>query len=175
VPRTKRQTRGGEPFASIVCGARDSEVRNQGVLTGEEDVVGLDVAMDEVSLVCIAQRVGDFTKYPHRGVGRKGTVPGDPPGQGFSFDEGHHVVEEPVRLTRVVDGQNVWVLQPGGDLDLAREALWPHRGGEFRAKDLDRDLTVMLEILREIHRGHPAGTEFAIDPIAVGQGGGQFR
>ena len=47
------------------------------------------------------------------------------------------------------------MLQPGRDLDLAQEALRAHRGGQLRAKNLDRDVAVVLEIVGQIDVAMP--------------------
>ena len=46
-------------------------------------------------------------------------------------------------------------------------------GGEFRAQHLDGDLPVVLDVLGEVHRGHPAGTQLALDAVVVSQSGGE--
>ena len=43
---------------------------------------------------------------------------------------------------------------------------------EFGLEHLDGDLALVLEVVREVHGRHTAGTEFAVDAVAVGQGGG---
>ena len=63
------------------------------------------------------------------------------------------------------------MLQLGGDFDLTEEAVRPERRGEVRLQDLDRHLAVVLQVLGEIDRGHPAGTELALDCVSVGEGG----
>src|SRR5213079_1237917 len=54
--------------------------------------------------------------------------------QGFPFDVRHDVIEEAGRGARVVQGQDVGVLQPGGDLDLAQEPLGAERRREVRVQ-----------------------------------------
>ena len=34
-------------------------------------------------------------------------------------------------------------------------------------QDLQRDRSVMLEVLCEVHRGHAAATEFTLEPVPV--------
>ncbi len=63
------------------------------------------------------------------------------------------------------------MLQRGSGLDLDHEALGAEHGGQLRLEDLDRDLAVVLEILRQVDRGHAAGAEFALDAVAIGQRG----
>ena len=65
------------------------------------------------------------------------------------------------------------MLQGGDGLDLAEEPLGADDRGELRAQHLDRDLAVVLEVVREIDGGHAAGAELALDAIAIGQGVGE--
>ena len=61
------------------------------------------------------------------------------------------------------------MLEVGGELDLRQEPLGADDGGQLRAQELERDLAVVPEILREVHRRHPAGADLDFDPVAVGQ------
>ena len=83
------------------------------------------------------------------------------------------VVEEPVRGPGVDERQNVRVVEVGGDLDLGQEPLGAEYGAEVGAEDLERHLAVMLQVPREVYRGHSASAELAVDPVAVGQRRGQ--
>ena len=62
------------------------------------------------------------------------------------------------------------MLQPGGEPDLAQEPLGAERGGELGVQHLERDLAVVLEVVREVDRGHAAAAELALERVAVGQG-----
>jgi hypothetical protein len=53
-------------------------------------------------------------------------------------------------------------------LDLGEEPVGSDDGRQLRAQDLDRDLAVVLEVLRQIHRGHAALPELALDLVAAG-------
>ena len=55
------------------------------------------------------------------------------------------------------------MVQPRGDLDLAQEPLAGQRPREVRAEHLDGDVAVVLEVVREVDRGHAAGAELALD------------
>ena len=59
------------------------------------------------------------------------------------------------------------MVEVGRGLDLAQEAVWTQRRGQLRPQDLDRNLTVVLQVLGQIDRGHPAGAEFAFDTVAI--------
>ena len=40
-------------------------------------------------------------------------------------------------------------------------------------EDLERDPALVLEVAGERNRGHAALADFALDPVAVGEGGGE--
>ena len=64
--------------------------------------------------------------------------------------------------------------QPGGEADLALEALGAERGGELWAEDLERHRTVVTEIARQVDRGHAPAAELTLDRVPALQGGAQF-
>ena len=59
------------------------------------------------------------------------------------------------------------VLKPGRHLDLPSEPLGAERGRKLRAEDLHRYLSVVLQVLGEVHRGHAALPELALDAVAA--------
>ena len=65
------------------------------------------------------------------------------------------------------------MLQRRSGLDLDDEPLGAEHRGQLGLEHLERDLAVVLEVLRQKHRGHAALTEFALDAIAVGERGGE--
>ena len=93
----------------------------------------------------------------------------EPVPQRFPFDVGHHVVEGPARLTRIVQRQDVGVGEPGGQLDFPEEPLGAERGGDLGAEHLDGDGAAVPEIAREVHGGHAAVSQLALEGVAVGQ------
>ena len=62
------------------------------------------------------------------------------------------------------------MLEPGGELDLAEEALGAERGGELGMEHLERDRAVVPEVLGQVDGGHAAAAELALDAVAVGEG-----
>jgi hypothetical protein len=65
----------------------------------------------------------------------------------------------------------VGVLQPGGEADLAEEALGTQAGGDLRAEHLEGNRPIVLEVLRQVHSGHSTATELTFDSVAISQGG----
>ena len=55
------------------------------------------------------------------------------------------------------------------DPDLPIESLGAGEGAYFGAKDFERDVTIALEVAREVHDRHPSGSELAFDAVAIGQ------
>ena len=135
----------------------------------QQDVLGLDVAVDHAVAVGVVERVGDFGRDPDRIVDRELLLAGQPIAQRFALDERHHVVSGAVHFARVDQAEDVRMLQGRDRLDLAQEPLGTDDRGELGLQDLDGDLAVVLEILREIDGGHAARAELALDAIAVGQ------
>ena len=62
------------------------------------------------------------------------------------------------------------MVQVGGGRDLAQEALGPEGVDQLGTEHLYGDLAIMLEVVREIDRGHPARPELTLDAVAVGEG-----
>ena len=96
-------------------------------------------------------------------------MPGEPSAQRLPLDVWHHVVQKPARFTRIVHRQDVGVLEPGDKLDLPEEPLGAERVRQLGMEHLERDGTVVLEVVSEADRGHPALAELALDNVAVGQ------
>ena len=63
------------------------------------------------------------------------------------------------------------MLEPGGDLDLAQEALVAEGGGQLGAEHLDRDRPLVLHVGREKHDGHSPGADFSLYAAALSQSG----
>ena len=61
------------------------------------------------------------------------------------------------------------MLELGGDVNLSEKTIRAERRRELRAEHLDRYVTLVLEVLREIDRRHAAVAELALDTVAVGK------
>src|SRR2546426_681789 len=153
--------------------SRDPEIAHHRLPRDQQDVLGLDVAMDYV----MAMRIGQGTRHLSSDLG--GVVDGElflsveSVPEGYALDIWHDVIEEAVGFPRIVKGQDVRVRESRGDLDFAHEALGAERRGELGPQHLDRDGAMMLEIPAEVHRGHPTATEFALDRVTPDEGGSQ--
>ena len=62
------------------------------------------------------------------------------------------------------------MLEPGGELDLAEEAVGAEGGCQLGVENFQRDWPVVLHVLDEVDRGHAAAAELALELVAVTQG-----
>ena len=139
----------------------------------EQDVLGLDVAVDHAVAVGVAQGAGDLGRDPDDVGDRKLLLAPEPVAQRFALDERHHVVRSAADLARVDEPEDVGVLQVGDGLDLAEEPLGADDGREVGAEHLDGDLALVAEVVGEVDRGHAALAELALDAVAVGENGAE--
>ena len=79
-----------------------------------------------------------------------------------------------MRVTGVEQRQQIRMLEIRGDFDLGQKAICSENGTQFRIQNLERDLTIVLEIAGEIDGGHPAGADQALNRVPVAQGIGQL-
>jgi hypothetical protein len=140
---------------------------------GEQHVVGFHVAVHHAVLVRVGQRVRYLDQDPDGVVDRQLAPVGEPGPERLTLDVRHDVVEEPARFTRVVQREDVGMLELGRELDLAEEALGAERGGELGPEHLEGDQSLVPEVPREVNGGHAALPELALDGVAAGQRGGK--
>ncbi len=62
------------------------------------------------------------------------------------------------------------MLQGRFDLNFAQEPLGADGGGELRAQNFERYVTVVMEVAGEVDTGHPPPSESALDRIAAQEG-----
>ncbi len=120
--------------------------------------------------VGVIQRAGHLLGDPYRLLNPKLLLTGQTGIERLTFYIGHHIVEKAVGHSRVVEAQDVGVLQVGGYPDLVEEPLAAQHSRKLWLEHLDRDLAVVLEVLGQVDRRHAALAELALDPVVVGQG-----
>ena len=122
--------------------------------------------MDDAGAVRVAQRVGHLARDLERVADRELPLPREPLPQRLALDVGHDVEDQAIHLVGVVQRQDVRVMQPGRDLDLAQEPGGADFGGQLGAKHFDRDVTLVLEVVGQEDLGHPALPKLPLEPIA---------
>jgi len=87
------------------------------------------------------------------------------PGERLALDERHDVVKDTVGIARVVDRQDVRVLQPRGNACFAQKSGRAQRRGNILAHHLDGDLALELRIVRPVDNPHPAARNLLRDLV----------
>jgi hypothetical protein len=148
-------------------GSRDPEIGDHGVTIGQQDVGRLDITVDNVLTVRVAQGTADFPYDVQGFAQRQRALPRNASPEGLPLHVRHDVVQQSVGITGIVQRNDVGVVEAGGSVDLPQEPLGTQRGREFGPQDLDRHRPTVLEVLGEIHDGHPATPDLALDRVAV--------
>ena len=121
----------------------ETEVQNFGVAAlGDEEIGGLDVAMDDAGFVCGIEGVGDFDGEREDGVEIERAL-GDAMLQRLAIEKFHGDEGLAVLVVNFVDGADVGMVQGGGGFGFALEA------GE--------GLRVFGDFVGEEFQGHEAG------------------
>ena len=150
-----------------IGGPRDAEVGNlQHAVLAQEEVRGLDVAMDEAGVMRVLQACRSLYDEADR-FGVRQFAAG---GQRRARHVLHHDEEAAASFTRVVDPHDVRVGQPAREPGLAKETRANALvGSELLGEDLDRHRPLQLLVAREIDHSHRATSECVLDPVpAVG-------
>ena len=160
----------GFGFGGFLVGHRAGETevgKLHDPVAGDHDVLGFDIAMDEVALMGVLERVGDLDGDLRRLGFLDALALLDAIVHGGTVDILHHEVVVLAGLADVVGGDDVWMIELGGGAALFVEALDELVVvGELLGEDLDRDESIEAELPGEEDGGHGPGAEPAIDLVA---------
>ncbi len=159
--------------ARFVDRDRDPEVRDHCHALVQQDVLGLDVAVDHTVAVRVVQGRGDLPRQLRGVFDREPAFTVQANAQRLALHHRHHVIEEPVGLARIVQRQDVRMIEPGRDPDLAQEPFGAEHGRQLRPQHLERDPAVVPQVLGQVDRCHAALAELPLDAVAIGEGGRQ--
>ncbi len=139
----------------------------------QQDVLGFDVPVDDALPVGIVERARDLDREPDRFVDGKFLLAGEAIPERFARDEGHHIVEEAVNLSRIEQREDVGMLEVRGGSDFGEESLAPDHRREFGAEEFESHVAIMTEVAGPIDGGHAAGAELVGNQVSVTQCGGE--
>ncbi len=159
----------GESLAADGERLGHAEVGDDGDAVGEQHVVGLDVAVHHAPGVGVAQRGGDVAQHPDRLGHRKVAVAQQAGAQRFAVHVRHGEVGQAHRLAGGQEGNDVGMLELGGEVDLAAEPLDAHPGRQLGQQYLDDDPALERRLQRQEDAGHPAAAELALDPVGIAE------
>ena len=168
---TERDTARGH-VSDVVCLSRCTErlryteVRNNSKIVGEHHVVRLDVAVHHAVFVRVRKSSSNFLQNEHRFVDRQLSLACQSRAQRLALDVGHREEGSAGDVAGGKKWYDVWMLQLGGELYLTAEPLSAHIGGNFGRKNLQDDLPIEGEILREENATHSTAVELALDGVA---------
>src|SRR5216117_1387618 len=148
--------------------ARDAEVGDDRVFAREEDVLGLDVAVDDSLAMGESERVGDVTRDMECRLEGQLPIPQQPMPQRLAFDVRHDVVEQPVDLTSRKDRDNVGMAEVRGEVHFPNEPLAQQAGGHLRVEHFDRHAAMRVLLHRQEDPGHAPRADLAFD-VVVGR------
>jgi len=105
-------------------GARDSKIGyHRAAAVGiEQNVVGLDVAVNDVAMMCVCERLGHFAENSPHFDGRHCAGVGKMRSEILARDQRHHEEDEVVLFLDRIDGNDVRMVELRGRLGLAEEA-----------------------------------------------------
>ena len=159
------------PVAIVFGGRRvgqlgETEVEHLRVAArGDEDVRGLDVAMDDALRVCRIERVGDFDAELDDPIELE-RVSLDEMFERPPFEQLHHEELLPLVLADVVDRADVRVIQRRRRARLALKALRGRRvARQLGRQELDGDLPAEANILGAVDDAHAAAAKLLEDPV----------
>ena len=133
-------------------------------------IPSISVRRDHALPMRVVERARDLLRQPHGLVDRQLLLALQAVAQRLPFHVRHDVEEEVVGLARIVQREDVRVLEVGGDADLVEEPLGADDGREVGPQDLHGDAALVAQVLAQVDRGHPARAHFALDAVAVGEG-----
>ncbi len=94
----------------------------------------------------------------------------EPRPQRAAPDVGHHVERMPGRFARIVERENVGVLQVGDGGDLPEELSDADPAHRFGGDDLHRDEPAVARVPGKVDGPHATLTQLGIDQVAIGDG-----
>ena len=150
--------------------AGDAEIGDECDSVSQQDVLGLDVTVNKAVLVSMAQRTRDLACQPQRFVERQLPLSRQAGTQRLSLDERHHVEQGLPSSAGIEERNDVRMVQPRGNLDLAQEAVVPDSRNHRGLHHLDGNAAMVLEILGEIDGGHPPAADLTHGAVAIERG-----
>ena len=137
----------------------------------EQDVLGLDVAVDHALAVGVIEGVGHLAREPERPRRLERSLPVEQVAERALVDAGHDVVQQAAGVAGIEQRQQVGMLEPRRDPDLPQEALGAELRAEAGLQHLEGDGAVVAEVAGAVDHRHAAVAELPLDRVAGFEGG----
>src|SRR5271154_6324290 len=141
---------------------RQTEVKNlHAPVASDENVFRLQIAVDDSLVMCRSETARDLLGSFNRLAQRHSA---QPVAQSLPFKKLRHQVRRALMLAKIVNGEDVGMIQRGDGLRLLLEA--PQSlgiAGESSRQNLNRNVTVEPRVARPIHLAHAARSDCRYD------------
>ena len=166
-----RAVAGGAVLAKIACArSRAAPARSRADACSGRAISSMLCLFFVTNYVLLGGLAGDS----HRVVERELLLAVESAPERLAFDERHDVVQDAIGLARIVQREDVRVLEVGREPNLPEEPLGADGGGELGPQGLDGDLAAVAQVGREVDRGHAAFADQALDLISVAERGAKL-
>ena len=166
----------GDGCGALALGPRgaqrlgDPEIGDHRRAAREQDVLRLDVAVHDPLGVGVGQRPRDIAQDADRLGHGETYARGKPRPEGLAAHERHRVVGQASRLAGGENRDDVRLLQPCGELYLAREALGAQALRQPGSDHLDHHLAAERGLVGDKHPRHPPTAELAFEGVGRPEG-----
>jgi hypothetical protein len=165
----------GEPFLVAPRGEGDAEVGHHRLALVQQDVLGLDVAVDQAVGVGVVQGGGHLPHQAHGLIDGKLRLGREPLPERAAPHVGHDVEQTPAGLAGVVERQDVGMVERRGDPDLADEPVGAEHGAQLGPEHLDGDLPAMAQVVGQINGRHASVPQLSENGVVVADYAGHSR
>ena len=167
----ERQSRLRDAVAArFAHGERDSEVGDHRLAGLEQNVLGLEVAVDYAVRVRVLERIGDLLRDSYRFVDGKLFLAFEPGAERFTLDVRHDVEQESVGCSGIEQRKKIRVLKICGDSDLGQKAFYAEYRAQLGIEELEGDVAVVADVAGEVDGRHSAGADLPLYVVAFGEG-----
>ena len=173
--RADREAGAGEALAAgLDQRLGDSEIGDVHVPAGEQQVLGLDVAVNDPFAVRGAERRGRFLDDVQGLLDRQVPLAVEAAAQRFPGNVGHGIPGQRDPLgTRehagIQHGNDVGVLESPCEPDFPDESVHADRTRQLGTQNLDRDRSIVATVPGQPHGRHAAPAELALHRVPIGK------
>src|SRR5215217_1441393 len=129
--------------AGVGDGERDAEVRDDRIILVDQNVLGLEIAVNHSMPVRVVERFGHADRDANGLADGQLLLAVESRAQRLALDERHDVEQQSARFARVEEWEQIGVLQVRRDLNLGEEAISPENGAELWVQELERDVPLV--------------------------------
>jgi hypothetical protein len=157
-----------------INGVSDSEVSHHSFAGFQQDVLGLEIAVNDPVLVRTRQRGEDMLRDADGFTQGQLPLTGESLPERLALDIGHRIPELARSFTGIEQGNNVRMLQASDNPDFLNKTFSTQDVGQVAPKNLEGYQSIMLQVVREIDRGHATPAELPFEHVPISDGSGKI-